>query len=250
VVTASVYISRRWLDRRSFSSLGLRWDRTALKDIGVGFLIAGVLTGTMFLIEWAGGWLEFQGVSWQVEPASQVIAGMLVMFVVFIAVSWQEELLHRGYWLQNVEEGASLLWGVLVSSAFFSLTHLANPNFTAAAVLGLFAGGVFLAYGYTRTRQLWLPIGLHTGWNFFEGPVFGFQVSGITGTPTLIRQSVSGPEWITGGLFGPEAGLVLLPGLLVGALLVNRYTRNRDPQPASPSSLHNPVMDPKNWTHS
>ncbi len=228
-VTASVYIARRWLDRKTFSSLGLRWNRAALQDMVVGFLIAGAVIGTIYLLEWGGGWLTFRGFAWQDDSlaggATGVTTGVLVMLLVFLTVSWQEELLHRGYWLQNVEEGLNLFSGVLISSIFFSLTHLANPNFSPAAVLGLVAGGIFLAYGYIRTRQLWLPLGLHTGWNFFESTVFGYPVSGMSGLPRLIHQDVSGPELLTGGKFGPEAGLLLLPGLLLGSLLVYLYTR-------------------------
>ena len=91
---------------------------------------------------------------------------------------------------------------------------------------GLTLAGLFLAFGYTQTRQLWLPIGLHIGWNFFEGTVFGFSVSGMD-WPTLILQRPQGPELITGGAFGPEAGLIQLPALIIGGLLIYFYTRRR-----------------------
>jgi hypothetical protein len=91
----------------------------------------------------------------------------------------------------------------------------------------LILAGVFLGYGYTSTRQLWLPIGLHTGWNFFEGTVFGFPVSGMADFPSLIHITVKGPILLTGGAFGPEAGLVILPALGLGALLVYLYTKRR-----------------------
>ena len=102
-----------------------------------------------------------------------------------------------------------------------------NPNVSWTAVLGLVLAGLFLAFGYLRTRQLWLPIGLHIGWNFFEGTIFGFQVSGLSEMPSLIRQTVQGPELVTGGLFGPEAGLVVLPAMALGVLLIFGYTRRR-----------------------
>jgi membrane protease YdiL (CAAX protease family) len=92
----------------------------------------------------------------------------------------------RGYWLQNLEEGMKLPRAFILSSLFFSLSHFANPGFSGMAFLGLFVGGFDVAYGYIRTRQLWLPIGLHLGWNFFEGTVFGFQVSGVEEMPALI----------------------------------------------------------------
>jgi uncharacterized protein len=83
-----------------------------------------------------------------------------------------------------------------------------------------------MAFGYTRTRRLWLPIGLHIGWNFFEGPVFGFAVSGM-GSFTLIRQAAAGRQVFTGGAFGPEAGLIVLPGLALGVLLIYWYTQEK-----------------------
>ena len=96
-----------------------------------------------------------------------------------------------------------------------------------AAVLGLLVGGLFLAYGYVRTRSLWLPVGLHIGWNFFEGVVFGFPVSGLDIYP-LLRIKVNGPVLWTGGAFGPEAGLIVLPALILGAALIYFYTQNRN----------------------
>ena len=78
-----------------------------------------------------------------------------------------------------------------------------------------------------RTKQLWLSIGLHIGWNFFEGVVFGFPVSGLDIYP-LLRIKVTGPELWTGGAFGPEAGLIVLPSLIVGAVLIYLFSKNRD----------------------
>jgi hypothetical protein len=92
--------------------------------------------------------------------------------------------------------------------------------------VGIFLAGIFLGYGYVRTRQLWLPIGLHLGWNFCEGVVFGFPVSGLD-IYALTRIEVTGPELWTGGAFGPEAGLIILPALIVGAGLIYWVTRNR-----------------------
>jgi len=104
------------------------------------------------------------------------------------------------------------------------LSHLANPNWSLLAIVNLTVGGVFLAFAYLRTRQLWLPIGIHIGWNFFQGPVFGFPVSG-TDSFTLINHTVNGPELLTGGAFGPEAGLINLLIVAIGAALIYWYTR-------------------------
>jgi membrane protease YdiL (CAAX protease family) len=93
-------------------------------------------------------------------------------------------------------------------------------------VIGIFLAGLFFAFAYLRTKNLWLAIGLHIGWNLFLNAIFGFVVSGVD-TPGLIRQTVDGPAIWTGGGFGPEAGLVLLPALAIGVGLVAWFTRDR-----------------------
>lgn len=225
-VTISIFIARRYLDRRTFTSLGLRANKQAVLDVVFGFALTGLMIGLIFLAEWVFGWLEVESFAWQMESFGNLFASILIMLLIFALVSWQEELISRGYWLQNLSEGLNRSLGVLISSAVFALAHVLNPNLSWLAFGGLFLSGLFLAYGYLRTKQLWLPIGLHLGWNFFEGTIFGFPVSGQY-YYQLIRQSTSGPELITGGAFGPEAGLILLPILLLGTAGIYGYTINR-----------------------
>jgi len=225
-ITGSVLIARRWLDRRSIVSLGLQLNRQTFLDVLLGIVITLPMMGLIFALEWSIGWLSFEDFAWQIDPMSVVIKETLVIFLTFIMVGWNEELLSRGYHLQNLENGLNKFWAVVISSAIFGMMHWSNPNATWISVGGILLAGVFLAYGYLRTRQLWLPIGLHIGWNFFEGVVFGFPVSGLDIYP-LIRITVDGPEIWTGGPFGPEAGLVLIPALILGSVLVYVYTRGR-----------------------
>jgi membrane protease YdiL (CAAX protease family) len=226
-VTFSVYLARRYFDHRSFTSLGLQVDSRALVDILFGISLTGLMMGMIFLVLWALNWIQIESFAWQVESWVNVAASLLTMVALFTFVSWQEELLMRGYWLQNLSAGLSQSLGILLSSAVFALAHWFNPNLDWLGLLGLFLAGLFLAYGYLRTRQLWLPIGLHLGWNFFEGTLFGFPVSGQY-QYQLIRQTVTGPDLVTGGAFGPEAGLILLPVLILGAVGIYWYTRNRN----------------------
>jgi membrane protease YdiL (CAAX protease family) len=236
-VTFSVYLARRYLDRRTFTSLGLRVNSQTLLDLLFGFGLTGLMMGIIFLVLWGLDWLQIESFAWQMESWGNVAASVLVMLILFIFVSWQEELLIRGYWLQNLSAGLSQSLGILLSSALFALAHWFNPNLDWMGMLGLFLAGLFLAYGYVRTKQLWLPIGLHLGWNFFEGTLFGFPVSGQY-QYQLIRQSVTGPDLITGGAFGPEAGLILLPVLLLGTAGIYWYTRSRNPsRDSKPASV-------------
>jgi len=222
-VTLSVFLSRRFLDRRPISSIGLKINRKVFFDSLSGFLIAGVMMGCIYLIELLLGWLKCEGFAWQSSSPATVIGGVLSMLAVFILVGWNEELLFRGYRLQNLNESLNPAWGLALSSIWFALAHLANPGVSAMALGGLYLAGLFLAYACMRTKQLWLPIGLHIGWNFFEGVVFGYPVSGMD-LFHLIRHTISGPDFWTGGAFGPEAGLVLLPALAVGVALVFCYS--------------------------
>jgi membrane protease YdiL (CAAX protease family) len=225
-VTASIYAARRFLDRRSFESLGLRLDILALQDVLVGILIASIMMGGIYLALWSLGWLSFQDFAWQLEAGRTVAGQTVVFFTLFVMVGWTEELLSRGYHLQTIAGGLNTFWGVLLSSVIFGGLHLSNPNASPVAAAGIFFAGVFLAYACLRTGQLWLSIGLHIGWNFFEGVVFGFPVSGLS-IYHLLRITVTGPSDWTGGAFGPEAGLIVLPALGLGAGLIRLYGRLR-----------------------
>jgi CAAX protease family protein len=232
-MTLSVWFARRFLDRRSFVSLGFHLDRHALSDLLAGFLVTGVVMGVVYALEAGAGWLRFDGWAWESYPAGHVALGLAGGLLGFIVVGYQEELLSRGYHLQNIRDGMGLPWALFLSSIIFALMHLDNPNSTwYSTLLGLIAAGYFLACGWVRTRQLWLPIGIHIGWNFFEGSIFGFPVSGLD-VVALIHQTPTGPAAITGGPFGPEAGLIILPAMALGVALVWLYTRGRLASPGS-----------------
>ena len=223
-VTLSVLLARCFFDRRSFVSLGFKPGRRAVLDLLAGICFAFLLMGSIFLAMSALGWVRFEAFAWQTQPPAAVLGGTLTMLFVFILTGWNEELLSRGYHLQTIASGTSVFWGVVLSSVVFGLLHLLNPGATWVAAAGVCFSGLLLAFGYLRTGQLWLSIGLHIGWNFFEGPVFGFMVSGLD-LFHLTRISVHGPTLWTGGDFGPEAGLIALPAIALGALLVHFYSR-------------------------
>jgi membrane protease YdiL (CAAX protease family) len=229
-ITGASYLSRRFLDRRSFRSLGFGFDRHTIPDVVVGFLIPGVQLGLVLALQIAVGWTRWEGWAWDMSSTVAVASGLALSLAVFILVGYQEELLSRGYQLQNLVEGSGLRVALFISSAIFALLHLANPGSGWPSTLGLLAAGYFLAFGWVRTRRLWLSIGLHIGWNFFEGTVFGFPVSGLEPF-TLAKHTVVGPAWATGGPFGPEAGLLMVPAYAVGIGLVLLYTRRRVPSP-------------------
>jgi membrane protease YdiL (CAAX protease family) len=225
-LTASVFLACRFLDHRSITSIGLKLEWCSLTDIVAGIIITFVMMGLIYTGMSLMGWVKFDGFAWQADPPLTVIGNFVLVIILFIIVGWGEELLSRGYHLQTIASGLNKFWGVFLSSAIFGILHLANPNSNWISAVGIFFAGLFFAFGYLRTGQLWLPIGMHFGWNLFEGSVFGFPVSGL-GVYQLTRIQVTGPDLWTGGAFGPEAGLVILPALIVGAALVALYTHKR-----------------------
>ncbi|MBW8009932.1 MAG: CPBP family intramembrane metalloprotease [Chloroflexi bacterium] len=227
VITLSVYLARRLLDRRSFSSLGLRWDSQAVGDILLGIGITALMMAFIFVSELTFGWLRFEGFAWEQKSTFEITTSLSSWAFIFLFVGWYEELLSRGYQLQNLADGLNMPLAVFLSSSIFAFAHYFNPHASWISTLGILVAGYFLAYGYLRTNQLWLSIGLHIGWNFFEGPVFGFPVSGMNTSPLLLH-SAQGPEIITGGAFGPEAGLILLPAVGLGAYLIYKSTLLRN----------------------
>ncbi len=247
-VTLSVFLARRFVDRRAFCSLGIRLSPRLILDLAAGFSIAGLMQALIFGLEMSLGWLEIEAFAWDQSSSIRFfdnlplcteiqtgiyIAGTVAIWLLFYTLTgWNEELLFRGYRLQNMAEGLNPWWGLLLSSLWFGAAHWLNPSASWKSTIGICLAGVFLAYGYLRTRQLWLPIGLHIGWNFFEGTVFGFPVSGMS-LYSIVRTTVSGPESWTGGAFGPEAGLILLPALIFGAILVYLYSHRRKPDDRS-----------------
>jgi uncharacterized protein len=115
----------------------------------------------------------------------------------------------------------------LVSSALFGAAHASNPGATVTSSVAIaLEAGVILAAAYVVTERLWLPIGLHAGWNFTEGSIFSMSVSGLSAPSGLIAGSLKGPVILTGGAFGPEASVVaVIVCLCVAVLLFWRAAR-------------------------
>jgi uncharacterized protein len=225
-ITVSVFYARRFFDKRSFVSLGLFLNSNWIKDVFAGIGIALLMMGSIFIFAYSRDWIIVESFSWEIEGTIGTVGQTMIWLLIFVLVAWQEELLSRGYYLQNLADGINLTWGVILSSFAFALLHTFNPGTTWISTLGIFLAGLFLSLGYVLTKQLWLPIGLHIGWNFFEGVVFGFPVSGLD-TYKLVKMQITGPETWMGGQFGPEAGLLILPALCLGTILIFLYSKTR-----------------------
>lgn len=212
-VTLFTWLMHRFVDRKSFESLGFAWKGYSNEAL-LGFFSALALLGVGSIILVATGYLSFITINFN--------AGALLLEIAFlIVVAFVEELLFRGYLLNNLMQSVNK-WGALsITAALFSLFHGSNPNITLFAVINIFLAGLLLGINYIFTKNLWFGILFHFAWDYFQGPVLGYEVSGLKLT-SLFSQTMSGPELWTGGSFGFE-GSLLCPLLLVVGVLFFSY---------------------------
>ncbi len=227
--TAAVFIARRFLDKKTLTSLGLGWDKFAVLDLLSGILNSALVMAGIYCVMLGANLIEFHGFTWwQDDPAPganlQVLIFPVVIAILFklAIVAWWEELVFRGYLLQNLMDGIGFKWSIVFSSLVFSLGHIFNPNATLLSALLIALTTPQLIYAYLKSGRLWLPIGIHLGWNFFQASVFGFAASGQV-SPSLISQSPTGPDWLSGGQFGAEGSLLILPFTLLSCFLIHYW---------------------------
>ena len=211
------------VDGRSMVSIGLGAGGCA-RQLAGGFALGLGLMAVVFAAELLLGGYRVRGLGSLTLGASGLVIGAGGMFVGFVLVSVEEELIARGYLLQNLRDAWGTAAAVLLSSVLFAVAHLGNPGAGLSSSIGIFAAGLQLACAYLVSGRLWLPIGLHLSWNFFQGTVFGFPVSGIR-TPSLLLLEPVGPGYLTGGEFGPEASLVGVSANLLGIAVLLIWRR-------------------------
>jgi len=207
VIVPLTYLFRRYLDRESWLDLGLRRGTGWISHTIAGLALGTVLIGLIFLAQWALGWLTIEGFRWQVEAPLWVLISLAAYLLNFVAVAFYEELAFRGYVLQNLDLDWATAVALVISSVLFGLFHALNPHATWLALFNIFLAGVVLAACYLATRNLWLAMAFHFSWNFVQGPLLSFPVSGLH-MPGLLLTTTGGNPLVTGGAFGPEGGLL------------------------------------------
>jgi uncharacterized protein len=200
VSAVSVTIFRVWIDRRSVMSLG--WSLEDFPGEAVtGLFMGPALLGISALLMLATGHLEWVDMIW--DPSSFFVSLGLMAFIAF-----SEELVFRGYILNNLMDSFANKWVALVISAvLFAGFHFTNPGIHTLAFANLFLAGLLLGCNYIYTKNLWFSFLFHLSWNFFQGPILGFRVSGLS-LPSLLVAETKGDLLITGGDFGLEGSIL------------------------------------------
>ncbi len=219
-----IYVFTRYWDRTTFSSIGFDTVGRA-KDFAVGCLLAVLIISGGFAILILSSAIEVEAVQLSNLPH------LTVTFLTFVIVAVLEEMVCRGYILNNMMLVMNRYLALALSSTIFAALHLFNPYVAALPVLNIFLAGIFLGISYIHTRNLWFPIGLHLFWNFMQGPVFGFNVSGMDISHTIVRLRYPENNIINGGDFGFEGSVLCsvlcLSGALVIGLCYSRKEKNK-----------------------
>ncbi len=216
-----------WLfEQRQLWTTGLEWPSWLAKYLR-GLLVGLLMFSASVAILAAFGYIKTESTN----PGAQ--RAMAVGTVLLIVVGWMiqggaEELLTRGFVLPVIGSRYGSVIGILISSLIFSALHLLNPNISLIALLNLFLFAVFAALYALFEGGLWGVFAIHTVWNWAQGNLFGFEVSGSEISSAVIFDlAEAGPDWLTGGPFGPEGGLAVTGVLLLSSILVFIADRRR-----------------------
>ena len=209
----TVWLFQKFVNREPFTSIGLEFS--GYKDdfvsgllLGVGLIVLGF--GTLYIFNFLS-----------VTSIQFSLIDQLFYLSLFAVVSLNEEIAIRGYILQNLSRSFNKYIALVLSSLVFMIMHIGNPNMSAVPLFNLFLAGLLLGVYCIHKNNLWFPIGAHITWNYFQGPVLGFEVSG-NDVDSIFIQSLNGSELITGGEFGFEGSIILTVFMIIGIVYLDR----------------------------
>ncbi|MDL4842292.1 CPBP family intramembrane glutamic endopeptidase [Aquibacillus rhizosphaerae] len=209
----------RYMNKMSLRELGFRGS---LKDLSYGlFLGAASITSIFFVLLITGNVTLINTFS---NPEFSMFT--FSFLILFILVGFFEEVFFRGYIMSTMSNTGNKKWLIYIGSALlFSVVHGTNPNVSIFGLLNILLVGILFAYMFDVTNSLWMPIGYHITWNYFQGNVFGFAVSGTTPHGIYNVDVSEGHLLLTGGAFGLEGGLLATLLIVIGFIATYYYAR-------------------------
>jgi membrane protease YdiL (CAAX protease family) len=203
-----------WFERKKGWAIGWVQPRP-FRLLGKGAWYGALLISVVFVVIWALGSIEVVQGQGQTDRTNW--SALAVFLLLFLLASLNEEIFARGYVQGLVKHHYGRNSAIAVSALFFSMMHSFNPGVFASVMpmVNIFLAGVLFAVARESSGGLWLPIGLHWSWNFMQGNVFGFAVSGNR-VESLLQQAPTGSVLLSGGAFGAEGSLVTTLVLAAG----------------------------------
>ncbi|MDX1499499.1 MAG: type II CAAX endopeptidase family protein [Woeseiaceae bacterium] len=225
-ILAATWIMLRFVDRRPFVSIGFK-PGNARRDVAFGVLIGCAWLAVSIGFALLAGWARPR------DPVGISVALLALAAVSTLLNVLTQQLMLCGYILQTLRDSAGTVAAVILAAGLFALLHIGGFDGAWLPPVNVFLAGLLFCLAYLATSNLWLPIGIHFGWNFLLGPVAGLTVSG-TGQLGLGWQlfELEGPALMTGGEFGLEGGLVVTT--MTAAVIAAIYAAIRKP-PAEPA---------------
>jgi len=223
VVTVATTVIMVWLTREKLTRFG--FAPRGSRDLLIGLVTGLVLMPATLCLMAAMGGFEFGAVA---LPAGRIALEAFRYVLLFFLVAVAEELWFRSFTLVQLSRALSFWPAAIVMSGLFFLAHTANIGENPLGLLAAAMVGLVLAWSFRRTGALWFAIGFHTSWDYAESFLFGVPDSGGVLPNALMRPSIHGAEWLTGGNAGPEGSLLVYPALLMLFLVVRYLLPQRD----------------------
>lgn len=203
MITFVLFSIFSWKKRgvKAKNEIGIKWRKNSWVDIISGIIIGFIAMLGIFFVE--------RGLSFISVTAVNVGRLSIVTLSQILIMAALEELACRGLMLNGLMMLTKNKYiSVLASAVIFGMAHAGNPHATVISIVSNSLGGVMYAIAYLEMKNLFFPIALHFSWNFFQGPIFGFPVSGLNFSGMISQSITSNNTTLMGGLYGPEGGFI------------------------------------------
>ena len=212
------------IEKNSLSTLGFV-KKNWLKYLGLGILLSLLQMGVIALVYQVGGIGTFELNELSLEP----ILFILGLFPFWLLQGGTEEVATRGWLLTRIAARTNLPLAIAISSSLFGILHLGNAGVTFLSVLNIILDGVLAGLLFIYTDSIWLVVAQHGTWNYVQGNLLGFQVSGTGADASIFSFTMGdGPVWLTGGAFGAEGSIITTLVLLVSLVIVYRLGERKE----------------------
>jgi membrane protease YdiL (CAAX protease family) len=222
LAAATVFVVR-FVDRKPLSEVWLGRDGATTGKITAGFAVGALSIAIPTGLLVFGGWLADDG-----GGSGSWFVAMLQVSLLLVPAALLEELLTRGYVLAVLRDTWGWRWAIVVTSIPFGLMHLMNPGATPESILLVILAGFFLAGVLYVTQSLYAAWAAHFAWNWTMAALFHVAVSGIPMATPGYHYVDAGPDWATGGLWGPEGGIPAGLGMMAGLVFLYTSKQRRE----------------------
>lgn len=208
------------VEKHTLDYMGFK-KKNILKNYCIGLIIGYIMFSLVVIFEMITGSLKFNGFN-NFNFMSVIL--LILFFVGFIIQSASEEILTRGYLLNNIKSQHKVVTAIIVSSFVFGILHIFNDGFSIIPLINISLVGIFFGLYYLCFNNIWGVCAVHGMWNFAQGNIYGIKVSGTNVGESIINTTqVARKELLNGGSFGAEGGLITTFVLIISIILLYYY---------------------------